>query len=89
MVKSYPIIARDRNKQILGQTVIDLPTTVAEAIELGFATSERDLLRQFSAALVVKIQQDLRNKARTPEENGVTTARSSLARAFLNNLHGE
>lgn len=89
MIKNWKVIARDANKRVLGETVIDLPETVQEAVELGFATSERDLCQQFSAGLVVKIQADLRNKARTPSENGVTTARSSLAKAFMASLHGE
>jgi hypothetical protein len=88
MVKNYKVVACDRAKNVLGETVIDLPTTVAEAIELGFATSERDLMQQFSAGVVIKIQGDMRNRARTPDEV-VSTKRSSLAKAFMATLHGE
>lgn len=87
MVKNFPVIARDRAGKVLGETVLDLPHTIAEAIDLGYATNEHDLIRQFNAALVVKIQADLRNKARTPDEVKSTT-RSSLARQFYATLNG-
>lgn len=89
MIKSFKVIARDQSKRVLGETVIDLPETVAEAVELGYATSERDLCQQFAGSVIVKIQADLRNKARTPEENGAKVKRSSLARAFMQQTHGE
>ena len=88
MAYSYAVVARDRAGKVLGQTQLDLPHTLAEAIELGYASNEQDLIRQFNAALVVKIQAGLRTSAKTPNELKNNT-RASMARAFYAALNGK
>lgn len=86
MIKNFKVSACDRNKVLLGETVVDLPENVQEAIDLGYATSERDLCQQFASGVIVKIQNDLRIRARTQDEVK-SVRRSSLAKAFLEQLH--
>lgn len=87
MAYQYTVVARDRAQKVLGESTLDLPHTLAEAIELGYASNEHDLICQFNAALVVKIQAGLRLSAKTPSEVASTT-RKSLARAFYATLNG-
>ena len=87
MAYRFEVIARDRSQKELGRRVVDLPLSVQEAIEIGLVPNEQELVRQFNAALVVKIQQDLRSKARAGGE--VESAKkTSQARAFYAALHG-
>lgn len=88
MAFQHEVIARDREGRELGRKVVDAPVSLAEAKQLGYVGSEAELIHEWFAARVVKIQQGLRAAATTKSERR-DGGKSSLARKYYNALHGQ